>query len=94
MDAEQGRPHSDGTRAMTRSSHRHHPRLFTHMAPAVLLAAMLAAIEQAEGDLRASYAKKLGPVLPAKKVARYLQIENKIRGLVKYDLATGVPLVQ
>jgi hypothetical protein len=33
-------------------------------------------------------------VLPVKKVARYLQIENKIRALVKYDLAQGVPLVQ
>jgi hypothetical protein len=29
-----------------------------------------------------------------KKVARYLQIENKIRALVKYDLDQGVPLVQ
>jgi len=33
-------------------------------------------------------------VLPVKKVARYLQIENKIRAVVKYDLAQGVPLVQ
>jgi hypothetical protein len=33
-------------------------------------------------------------VLPVKKVARYLQIENKIRAVVKYELATGVPLVQ
>jgi hypothetical protein len=32
--------------------------------------------------------------LPVKKVARYLQIENKIRALIKYDLAQGVPLVQ
>jgi hypothetical protein len=29
-----------------------------------------------------------------RKVARYLQIENKIRAVVKYELATGVPLVQ
>jgi hypothetical protein len=29
-----------------------------------------------------------------KKVARYLQIENKIRAVIKYDLAQGVPLVQ
>jgi hypothetical protein len=28
------------------------------------------------------------------KVARYLQIENKIRAVVKYELAQGVPLVQ
>jgi len=28
------------------------------------------------------------------KVVRYLQIENKIRALVKYDIASGVPLVR
>ena len=28
------------------------------------------------------------------KVARYLQIENKIRAVIKYDIAQGVPLVQ
>jgi len=49
-------------------------------------------IEQAEGGLQAAYAPKLGKVLPPKKVARYLQIENKIRALVKYNLAK-VPLV-
>jgi len=27
------------------------------------------------------------------KVARYIQIENKIRALVKYELADGIPLV-
>lgn len=52
------------------------------------------AIEQAEANLKSTYAPKLSKVLPVKKVARYLQIENKIRALVKYDLAAGVPLVQ
>lgn len=51
-------------------------------------------IEQAEAGLKSSYAPKLGKVLPVKKVARYLQIENKIRAVIKYDLAQGVPLVQ
>ncbi len=51
-------------------------------------------IERAEAKLKGSYVPKLGKVLPAKKVARYLQIENKIRALVKYDLAAQVPLVQ
>jgi len=54
----------------------------------------LVAIEQAEAGLKASYVPKLSKVLPQKKVARYLQIENKIRAVVKYDLAAGVPLVQ
>ena len=52
------------------------------------------AIEQAEAGLKTTYVPKLGKVLPQMKVARYLQIENKIRALVKYELAGGVPLVQ
>jgi hypothetical protein len=54
----------------------------------------LVAIEQAEGALKASYVPKLSMVLPMKKVARYLQVENKIRAQVKYELAGAVPLVQ
>ena len=53
----------------------------------------LVAIEQAETALKASYVPKLSQVLPMKKVARYLQVENKIRAQVKYELAGGVPLV-
>jgi len=51
-------------------------------------------IEQAEAKLKSTYAPKLSKVLPVRKVARYLQIENKIRAVVKYDLASGVPLVR
>jgi hypothetical protein len=51
------------------------------------------AIEKAEAALKESYVPKLSKVLPSKKVARYLQIENKIRALVKYDLAGQIPLV-
>jgi hypothetical protein len=52
------------------------------------------AIEQAEANLKSTYTPKLSKVLPVRKVARYLQIENKIRAVVKYELAQGVPLVQ
>jgi predicted outer membrane protein len=52
------------------------------------------AIEQAEANLKSSYAPKLSKVLPVRKVARYLQIENKIRAVIKYDLAQGVPLMR
>jgi hypothetical protein len=54
----------------------------------------LISIEQAETGLKASYVPKLSKVLSQKKVARYLQIENKIRAAVKYELAAGVPLAQ
>jgi len=52
------------------------------------------AIEQAEVNLKSTFAPKLSKALPTIKVARYLQIENKIRAVVKYDLAQGVPLVK
>jgi hypothetical protein len=58
------------------------------------LTAEYLAIEKAEAALRESYVPKLSKVLPAKKVARYLQIENKIRALVMYQLAGEIPLVQ
>ena len=51
------------------------------------------AIDQDELTLRKTYATKLNGVLPAMKVARYIQIENKIRAAIRYDLATGIPLV-
>jgi hypothetical protein len=53
----------------------------------------LVAIEKAEAGLKGSYVPKLSKVLPPKKVARYLQLENKIRAAVKYDLAGEIPLV-
>ena len=52
------------------------------------------AIEKAEAGLKATYVPRLSKVLPQKKVMRYLQVENKIRAIVKYDLAAQVPLAQ
>ena len=54
----------------------------------------LVAIGKAEAELQAASVPKLSKVLPPKKVARYLQIESKIRTVVKYELAKAVPLVQ
>ena len=51
------------------------------------------AIDQDEIALRKTYAARLGKAIPGTKVARYLQIENKIRAAIRYDLATGIPLV-
>jgi hypothetical protein len=50
-------------------------------------------IQGDEAKLMQSYAPKLSKVLPATKVALYLQIENKIRTIIKYDLASQVPLI-
>jgi len=54
----------------------------------------LVAIGKAEAELQAASVPKLSKVMPAKKVARYLQIENKIRAALKYELAANIPVVQ
>jgi len=51
------------------------------------------AVEEAEVKLKRSYVPKLEKVLPGVKVARYIQIENKIRAVGKYELAAQIPLV-
>jgi hypothetical protein len=52
------------------------------------------AIEESELKLKRSYVPKLEKAVPEAKVARYLQIENKIRAIVKFELADNIPLVE
>ena len=52
------------------------------------------AIEGSEAQLRKNYAAKVLEVLPGWKGARYLQIESKIRALIRYELAAEIPLVE
>lgn len=52
------------------------------------------AIEEGEAQLKKAYVGELSKALPGKKVARYLQIESKIRAVVRYDLAAHVPLAR
>ena len=52
------------------------------------------AIEKERTDLKSSFLPKFTKVLPAKKVARYYQIENKLDAIVKYEFAKEVPLVK
>jgi len=52
------------------------------------------AIESDRTKLAQSYLPKFKKVLPATKVARYYQIENKIRAVVNYELAARIPLVK
>jgi hypothetical protein len=51
------------------------------------------AIEADEAKLRSTYATKLNAALPGKVVARYMQIESKIRAALRYDMASNIPLV-
>jgi hypothetical protein len=59
----------------------------------VLLADWIA-IDTDDAKRRATFAPKVLKVLPPKKAARYLQIENEYRIMMRYDLATTVPLVE
>jgi hypothetical protein len=58
-----------------------------------LLAETLA-IDAAEVSMKQSYVPKLEAVLPEAKVARYIQIESKIRAAIRYELAGEIPLVK
>ncbi|RLD76060.1 MAG: hypothetical protein DRJ07_16955 [Bacteroidetes bacterium] len=44
--------------------------------------------------LRKAYIKKFNKILPAKKVLRYIQAENKIDVLVDFEIANSVPLLE
>ena len=52
------------------------------------------AVDDAEVKLKGSYVPKILATLPATKAARYIQIENKIRAAIRYELAEGIPLVE
>jgi hypothetical protein len=51
-------------------------------------------LDEAEVALRKKTLLKLDGVVPAIEAARYLQIENKIRAVVRFDLAEAIPLVE
>jgi hypothetical protein len=50
-------------------------------------------LQRDEVRLMQSYVPKLKKALPSTKIARYLQIENKIRAIIRYELADAIPLV-
>jgi hypothetical protein len=50
--------------------------------------------DDAEIRARRTLQNRLVKVLPAKKAARYLQIESKIRAMQAYDIAEAIPLIK
>jgi hypothetical protein len=50
------------------------------------------ASEAERAKLMKAYLSKFLKVLPAKKVIRYYQLENKIHAVVMYELANEIPL--
>jgi hypothetical protein len=52
------------------------------------------AVEESELKLKRTYMPKVEKAVGAVKAARYMQIENKIRAIVKFELADAIPLVK
>ena len=50
------------------------------------------ALEEKEVQLKRTYGDKMEKVIAAWKVMRYMQIESKIRAVVKFELAARIPL--
>lgn len=51
-------------------------------------------IEKDKLKIREKYSKKLEKVLPAKRVMRFIQVENKLTSLVNAGLALQIPLAE
>jgi hypothetical protein len=51
------------------------------------------AIAASEVRMRKDLSGKLAEMLPGKKVARYLLLENRVRAKLRYELAAEIPLV-
>jgi hypothetical protein len=50
------------------------------------------AVEEAELKAKKSIVAKMEKVLASSRVARYIQLENKIRAIVRFDMADKIPL--
>ena len=59
---------------------------------AMKLMGELLAIEESEVQLRKTYADRLSKVLPGRKAARYIQLESRIRTVIRFELAQVFPL--
>ena len=63
-------------------------------AKAAAMVTEMFAIDEALLASKKSCAAKLNGVIPATKIARYVQVENKIRAQINYELAASIPFVQ
>jgi hypothetical protein len=63
-------------------------------AMASKLVADFVKLEQARANLKAKFLPRFKKVLPAKKVARFYQVENKLDVLILSEMAESIPLVR
>ena len=62
-------------------------------ANAKRIADQILAAQLKEAQLHQRHFKQLLKVLPARKAARYMQIENKMLAVTRYEIARALPLV-
>ncbi len=63
-------------------------------ANALRLARVVLAANVTEAKMREKHFKEVSKVLPGVKAARYVQIENKIQAVQRYEAAKAIPLAQ
>ena len=51
-------------------------------------------IQRATGEVKAAYVPKFRQIIPARKVARFFQVDNKLDAVINSQLAAGIPLVK
>ena len=51
-------------------------------------------VEEDRAKVRRTYFAEFTKVLPGKKAARFYQIENKMDAVIRYDLASEIPVVE
>jgi hypothetical protein len=51
-------------------------------------------VENDRVALRRKYVPEFAKVLPGRKVARFYQLENKIDAVIRYDLASTIPVIE
>jgi hypothetical protein len=63
-------------------------------AKAAALTTETIGIEEVLLSLKKAYVAKLNGVIPPIKIARYIQVENKVRAEITYELASEIPFVR
>ena len=51
-------------------------------------------IQRATGEVKAAFVPKFRQIMPARKVARFFQVDNKLDAVINSQLAAGIPLVK
>ena len=52
------------------------------------------AVDRDRAELRRSFLEPISQALPGRKVMRFYQIENKMDAVVRYELASAIPVVE